>query len=108
MTDDQTTHHHAAVEHLDARSTLPEREPVRIYATTPAGILGLAGTLVAFGAGSPLAAVAIAAAIIALCALLELVRGRVTPAPALAPHDPVDGTEATLERVRPAPHRRHQ
>ena len=71
--------HHAAVEHMDAAATLPEREPVRIYGTIAVAILGTAGAILALGAGSPPAALGCATAIVIVSAILELVRSRVSP-----------------------------
>jgi hypothetical protein len=56
--------HHGAVEHMDAAATLPEREPVRIYGTMPATILGTAGTIVGLGVQSTLTALGCASAIV--------------------------------------------
>jgi len=78
---DQSDHDHAAVEHMDAAATLPEREPVRVYGTTPAMILGLGGAITAMGVGSPLTALGCATAIVVVTAILELVRAQVSPAP---------------------------
>jgi hypothetical protein len=72
-------HDHGAVEHLDAAATLPEREPVRVYGTVPATILGTAGAVVALGSGSRRAAIGCAGTVVAVGAILELVRSRVTP-----------------------------
>ncbi|MEA2218966.1 MAG: hypothetical protein QOJ35_1592 [Solirubrobacteraceae bacterium] len=74
-----TDHDHGAVEHLDAAATLPEREPVRVYGTMPATILGTTGAVVALNAGSRRAAIGWASAAVAVGAILELVRSRVTP-----------------------------
>jgi hypothetical protein len=76
----QVGHDHAAVEHMDAAATLAEREPVRMYGTMPATILGTAGAIAALGAGSPLTALGSATAIVVVSAILELVRSRVSPA----------------------------
>jgi len=77
---DQADHDHGVVEHMDAAATLPEREPVRVYGTMPATILGIASAIVALGAGSPLTALACATGIVVVSAILELVRSRVSPA----------------------------
>jgi hypothetical protein len=77
---DDDDHDHAAVEHMDAAATLPEREPVRIYGTMPATILATAGAIAALGAGSPLTALGCATVIVVSSAILELVRSRVSPA----------------------------
>lgn len=78
---DHAEHDHGAVEHMDAAATLPEREPVRIYGTMPAAVLGTAGAIIALGAGSPLTALGCATGIALVSAILELVRSRVSPAP---------------------------
>ncbi len=77
---DQAVHDHAVVEHMDAAATLPEREPVRLYGTVPAAILGIAGAIVALDAGSPRTALGCTAALVVVSAILELVRSRVSPA----------------------------
>lgn len=77
-------HDHSKVEHLDAASTLAEREPVRVMVTTPAAILGLTTTILTRNAADRRRALITAVAFAAACGLLELVRSRVSPAP--APH----------------------
>lgn len=76
---DQVDHDHGAVEHMDAAATLSEREPVRIYGTMPATILGTTGAIIALGDGSPLLALGCATVIVFMSAILELVRTRVSP-----------------------------
>lgn len=101
---------HSEVEDLDAASTLAEREPVRVMATTPTAVLGLAGTIVALGVGSPIVALIVAVAIVAVCSLLELVRARVTPAPAPAQavHVVLSSDSDTPAARRPAAVRDHR
>ena len=94
---------HAAVEHIDAAATLPEREPVRIYGTMPATILGTAGAIVALGAGSPLTALGCATIIVSVSAILELVRARVSP-PAT---DSLDVLRSPISRDRLVTRHRH-
>jgi hypothetical protein len=72
---------HAAVTYPDPPATLPEREPVRVYGTTPVAILSIAGAIVALGVGSPVTALGLAAGLVVLTFALELVRSRVSPAP---------------------------
>jgi hypothetical protein len=76
---DQVDHGHGAVKHMDAAATLPEREPVRIYGTMPATILGTAGAIIALGTDAPLTALGCATIIVFVSAILELVRTRVSP-----------------------------
>lgn len=85
---------HAQVAEPDAPSTLPEREPVRVYGTAPLTVLAIAGSITALGVGSPVAALLLALAIVVLVPLLEAVRARVSPAPPAAVGVPVaeDGT----------------
>ena len=60
-------------------ATLAERQPVRVLASTPTAVLGLASAIVALGVGEPLVALACAVGIVAVLSVLELVRARVTP-----------------------------
>jgi hypothetical protein len=76
---DQVDHDHGTIEHMDAAASLPEREPVRIYGTMPATILGTTGAIVALGTNSPLTALGCATMIVFVSAILELVRTRVSP-----------------------------
>jgi hypothetical protein len=96
-------HDHGAVEHMDAAATLPEREPVRIYGTMPATILGTTGAIIALGDNSPLTALGCATMIVFVSAILELVRRRVSPPTTSSLDVPTPRASHDRAATRPGP-----